>query len=235
MTISIHQPHFLPWLGYFNKVWNSDVFVWLHNVQYRKNYFQSRTRIKNPHTEQEFWLTVPVRSSLGTPIDEVVEVNDRWRKPMAKTLEQFYKKSPYFHEVGPELISLILACDTNLDRLNYQFFKLILDKLNYAGKVVRVEELLPLSEEPNQRLIEICKKLHATHYIAGKGGRNYLQTEQWTEAGIVIIWQEFKPENLVYAQTDGNFIPGLSVIDCLFNVGINETRKLVATAWQAKG
>lgn len=234
MIISIHQPHFLPWLGYFNKVWNSDVFVWLHNVQYRKNYFQSRTKIKNPHTLQEFWLTIPVRASLGTPIDGVVEVNDRWRKPMAKTLEQFYKRTPYFEELGPELINLVHTCDSNLDKLNYQFFMLILDKLSFSGKVVRVEELLPLSEEPNQRLIDICKKTRATRYIAGKGGKNYLNTQQWNEAGIQVVWQNFQPAQLRYPQQGDNFIAGLSIIDCFFNAGVEETRKLVAGAWQAK-
>lgn len=233
MIVSIHQPHFLPWLGYFNKVWNSDVFVWLHNVQYRKNYFQSRTKLKNPHTQQEFWLTVPVRASLGMRIDEVVEVNDRWRKPMTKTLEQFYKKTPYFNELGPELINLILTCDSTLDKLNYQFFDLILKALKYPGKLVRVEELLPLSEEPNQRLIEICKKVNTSHYLAGKGGKNYLDPIQWNASGIEVVWQDFQPAHTVYPQQGENFIPGLSVIDCLFNTGIDETRRLIATAWQA--
>ncbi|HRJ30848.1 MAG TPA: WbqC family protein [Cyclobacteriaceae bacterium] len=234
MIVSIHQPHFLPWLGYFNKVWNSDVFVWLHNVQYRKNYFQSRTRLKNPHTLQEFWLTVPVRASLGMAIDEVVEVNDRWRKPMAKTLEQFYKKTPYFQELGLELINLVHTCDANLDKLNYQFFLLILDKLNFPGKIVRVEELLPVSEEPNQRLIDICEKIGATRYIAGKGGKNYVNAQQWNKAGIEVIWQDFQPAQVRYPQQGNNFIPGLSVIDCLFNTGIDETRRLIEAAWQVK-
>lgn len=233
MTVSIHQPHFLPWLGYFNKLWNSDVFVWLHNVQFRKNYFQNRTKLKNPHTDQEFWLTIPVRASLGTPIDKVVEANDRWRKPMAKTVEQFYKKTPYFHDLGPDLINLIYTCDPNLDKLNYQFFELILKRLEFSGKVVRADGLLPLSEDPNQRLIDICRKLGATRYIAGKGGKNYVDTNHWRASGIEVIWQDFQPAGLIYPQLGENFIPGLSVVDCIFNVGIEKTRRLIATAWQA--
>ncbi|MBN8575725.1 MAG: WbqC family protein [Cytophagales bacterium] len=234
MTVSIHQPHFLPWLGYFNKVWNSEVFVWLHNVQFRKNYFQNRTKLKNPHTQQEFWLTVPVRASLGTPIDAVEQVNDRWRIPMAKTLEQFYKKTPYFHEIGAELMEVLLTCDANLDRMNYQLFEFLLGKLEYRGRLVRVSELLPLDEEPNQRLIDICKKLNATCYIAGKGGKNYINTEQWHKSGIELIWQDFKSEGVVYPQPGDSFIPGLSIVDCLFNTGIAETRKLIIEPWQWK-
>jgi hypothetical protein len=232
MTVSIHQPHFLPWLGYFNKVWNSDVFVWLHNVQYRKNYFQNRTKVKNPQTGDAYWLTVPVRASLGMPIDQVMEVNNRWRKSMAKTLEQFYRKSLFFNEIGQEVIELVYSSDSNLDKLNFQFFQLILRKLNYPGKLVRVEELLPLSNEPNQRLIEICQKLKATQYIAGKGGKNYVNPEQWQDAGIAVIWQDFNVERVVYPQMGDHFITGLSVIDSLFNVGVEETRKLIIEAWQ---
>ncbi|MBZ0244665.1 MAG: WbqC family protein [Cyclobacteriaceae bacterium] len=232
MIVSIHQPHFLPWLGYFNKVWNSDVFVWLHNVQYRKNYFQSRTKIKNPHTGEAFWLTVPVHATLGTPIDEVVEANSRWRASTCKTLEQFYRKAHYYNEFGPELIDLITTSDANLDQLNYRLFMTILKKLEYTGTVIRVEELLPLSAEPNERLIEICQKLNADTYIAGRGGKNYLNTEQWKEVGIKIIWQDFSSEKVIYSQLGTNFIPGLSIIDCLFNEGVVNTRSKLIGAWQ---
>ncbi|MBL7849453.1 MAG: WbqC family protein [Cyclobacteriaceae bacterium] len=234
MIVSIHQPHFLPWLGYFNKVWNSDVFVWLHNVQFRKNYFQNRTKVKNPNTLLEFWLTVPVRASLGISIDEVEEVSNGWRKPMARTMEQFYGRAPYFHELGPELINLILSCDANLDKLNYEFLDLILKALKYPGKILRAEELLPLSEEPNQRLIDICNKLEATHYIAGRGGKNYIDVDRWNTSGIEVVWQEFEPNNTVYAQQGEKFIPGLSIVDCLFNTGIDEARRLIEAAWQVK-
>lgn len=232
MIVSIHQPHFLPWLGYFNKVFNSDVFVWLHNVQYRKNYFQSRTRIKNPQNAEPFWLTVPVHAPLGIQIDQVHQANNRWVSGMVKTLEQFYKKSAHYKSIAPELISIITSGETNLDQLNYKLFQLLLSKLNFEGKVVRVEELLPLSEEPNERLIEICRKLGADGYIAGKGGRNYVNINQWNAAGVPVYWQEFKVESVVYPQQGQGFIPGLSIIDCIFNIGLESTRSLIVNAWK---
>lgn len=232
MIVSIHQPHFLPWIGYFNKVWGSDVFVWLHNVQYRKNYFQSRTKVKNPQTSQEFWLTVPVSSYLGIPIDQLHEANTKWRKTMCKTIEQFYRRAPFFSELGPELLNRIEMAEPNLDRLNFGLFMFVLDRLGYSGKVKRVEDLLPLSEEPNLRLIEICKKIGGDTYVAGKGGRNYLNLDQWNSAGIGIVWQEFRPVNLTYRQLGNGFIPGLSIVDCLFCEGVERTRELVSSAWR---
>ncbi|MCX7745011.1 MAG: WbqC family protein [Flavobacteriales bacterium] len=232
MTVSIHQPHFLPWLGYFNKVWNSDVFVWLHNVQFRKNYFQNRTRIKNPQTGQPYWLTVPVHASITTPIDQVVEAGNKWRKSMVSTIEQFYRKTPFFKELGAELLSELQQAPSNLDRLNYRLFVFLLSKLNYKGKVIRVEELLPLPEDPNQRLVEICHKLGAKRYIAGQGGRNYLDLLLWEQKNIEIIWQRFDPISVYYTQAGDNFLTGLSIIDCLFNIGIDKTRELVQNSWK---
>lgn len=232
MIVSIHQPHFLPWLGYFNKVFNSDVFVWLHNVQYRKNYFQSRTRIKNPHNSEPYWLTVPVHAPFGTQIDHVHQANDRWVGGMVKTLDQFYKKSPHYDSIAPELVAIITSGETNLDQLNYKLFQLLLSKLQFPGKVIRVEELLPLSEEPNERLIEICKKLNADGYVAGKGGRNYVNLNQWSAAGISVYWQDFKSDSVIYPQRGEGFIPGLSIIDCIFNIGLESTRSLIINAWK---
>lgn len=233
MTVSIHQPHFLPWIGYFNKVWNSDIFVWLHNVQFRKNYFQNRTRVKNPQTGEPFWLTVPVHASIATPIDQVVEAGNRWRNSMIATIKQFYKKAPFFDEFGPEFLQEIHNSDQNLDRLNFQLFMFLLKKLNYKGKVIRVEELLPLSDNPNLRLIEICNKLGAKRYIAGQGGLNYINIKLWQQANIELIWQQYNPSTVLYAQLGANFLAGLSIIDCLFNVGVNKTRELVEYSWKA--
>lgn len=232
MIISIHQPHFLPWLGYFNKVFNSDTFVWLHNVQYRKNYFQSRTRIKNPHNGEPYWLTVPVHAPFGIQIDQVHQANDRWVSGMVKTIDQFYKKSQHYNSIAPDLLNIISSGETNLDFLNFKLFQFLLVKLEYRGKVIRVEELLPLSEEPNERLIEICKKLGADGYVAGKGGRNYVNLAQWSEGRVSIYWQEFKAESVVYPQMGQSFVPGLSIIDCIFNIGLESTRSLIVNAWK---
>lgn len=231
MIVSIHQPHFLPWSGYVNKVLNSDVFVWLHNVQYRKNYFQNRTKIKNPFTDAEAWFTVPVTTSLSSRIDQVMVANNTWHVKSVKTLEQFYKKSPFFNTYFEQLSATFSASD-NLDRINHHSFKYLLEVLGYKGRFVRIEDLDVQTDDPNDRLIEICRLLEAKKYIAGKGGHNYLDLERWSSAGIEVIWQEFSPAAFTYAQLGNSFIPGLSIVDSLFNIGAEQTRTQLMATWK---
>lgn len=233
MIVSIHQPHFLPWLGYFNKVFNSDVFVWLHNVQFRKNYFQNRTKIKNTDTNQELWLTIPVKASLADNIDQVKIANARWANKAVKTIEQYYRKAPYFSHYF-SIITAHFASSDLLDEINYRTFMVLLRELQYEGKVIRVDELQIDTLDPNLRLIEVCQKLGANHYIAGKGGKNYVNTQQWVDAGIRISWQSFNSDSVIYPQLGKSFVPSLSVIDCLFNIGPVKTRELLVNAWKVE-
>lgn len=233
MIVSIHQPHFLPWLGYFNKVFNSDTFVWLHNVQFRKNYFQNRTKIKNSDTDQELWLTIPVKASIHDNIDQVKIADARWANRAVKTIEQYYRKAPYFKDYFSRLTQHFATSEL-LDEINYRTVMVLLHELKYEGKVVRMEELNIDTLDPNLRLIEICNKLGSNHYIAGKGGKNYVDIEQWDKVGIKISWQNFNTESLQYPQLGKSFVPSLSVVDCLFNNGPDKTRELIVNAWQVQ-
>jgi hypothetical protein len=99
-------------------------------------------------------------------------------------------------------------------------------------RLVRDEELAVISRDPTGRLVEICQRLEATHYIAGKGGRNYLRIEEFREKNIEVIWQHFDVTRVTYPQRSDSFVAGLSVLDCLFNVGPAETQRLVRNAWK---
>ncbi len=232
MTVSIHQPHFLPWHGYVNKALQSDVFVWLHSVQYRKNYFQNRTKIKGANG-QEQWLTLPVRASIEDPIDAVTLADPRAQEKAARTLEQTYRRTPFYASCAPPILEALREETDRLEVVNLRTFQAMLSLLGEnLPRIVRAGELAIESEDPTGRLVEMCAKLGATRYIAGKGGHNYLETEQFERAGIEVIWQEFSPANLVYPQAGGEFVPGLSFVDCLFNVGPEEARALVTQAWQ---
>jgi len=231
MIVSIHQPHFLPWLGYFNKVFNSDAFVWLHNVQFRKNYFQNRTKIKNADADQELWLTIPIKASLSDNIDQVKIADARWANKAIKTIEQNYRKAPFFSAYF-KMLTEHFTTSEYLDEINYKTFIVLMRELSYQGKIVRMDELDIDIQDPNLRLIEICKKLKSDHYIAGKGGKNYLNNQQWADVGIKVSWQSFNTETLQYPQLGKSFVPSLSVIDCLFNNGPEKTRELIMNAWQ---
>jgi WbqC-like protein len=231
MIVSIHQPHFLPWMGYFNKVLNSDIFVWLHSVQYRKNYFQNRTRIKN-NNEQPLWLTLPVHATLGTKIDEVRIADPKWRNRICRTVEQCYRKAPYFNDCWPVLQQCLPTTTDTLDEINYCTFRALLKLLDADSVIVkRIGDLTVEANDPTARLVSICASLGATVYIAGKGGRNYLRQQEFENAGITVLWQDFPSDEVRYSQLGNKFLSGLSLIDCLFNVGPIRTRDLITKAW----
>lgn len=231
MIVSIHQPHFLPWIGYFNKVLHSDAFVWLNYVQYRKNYFQNRTRLKNTD-EEPLWLTLPVHAKHDMPIDQVIIADSRWRVRVCKTVEQCYRKTPYFAECWPALSAAIMQAPDSLDGANYQTFQAVLQLLEgHHVRIIRAEEITVNSDDPTGRLVDMCRFLGATRYIAGKGGHNYLRVEEFEKAGIAVDWQQFDPARVVYSQLGERFVPGLSVIDCIFNLGPAKAREVIQRAW----
>lgn len=231
MIVSIHQPHFLPWLGYWNKVLSSDVFVWLDSVQYRKNYYQNRTLIKNVNGKP-LWLTLPVHAHLGTRISEVTIADPDWQTRIWRTAEQCYGKTPFFQRSWPPIAEAMTRASQTLNDVNARAFHAVLDLLGAGDLRVTPVDSLPVSStDPTERLVEACRALGAKRYIAGRGGRNYLRVEEFDRAGIEVIWQDFDPLRVVYEQGEGPFLPGLSVIDSLFHVGPSATRDLIHAAW----
>lgn len=231
MVLSAHQPHFLPWLGYFNKVVKSDTFVWLEDVQFRKNYFQNRSKIKA--NQEELWLTLPVKKGkLNENINEIELVKGREFLKLLKTIKNYYSKTPYFEDHFHDIEKIISNSNSSLNDLNFELFHYLLTVLDIKTKIVRSTNLQLEKTDPNNRLIEICGKLKATKYIAGKGGRNYMNVNLFKENNIQILWQNFPVDEIQYQQTKGEFINGLSILDVLFNVGKDKTRELVNTPWK---
>jgi hypothetical protein len=231
MIVSVHQPHFLPWLPYLNKALRSDVFVWLDTVQYRKNYFQNRTRVMDAQGVVR-WLTVPVHARHDTTVEHVTLADPRWRQRIPRSIEQDYGRTPFFPECWPALRAAMAESSDNLNDLNWRLFHAVLGLLAVPRpRVVRASELAIEAADPNERLVALCRHLGARRYIAGKGGRGYVEPERFARAGIEVVWQEFDPAAASYRGRRGALVTGLSVIDALFHVGAHDTRKLTCRAW----
>lgn len=233
MIVSVHQPHFLPWLGYFNKALSSDVFVLLHTVQYRKNYYQNRTRIRNVDGSP-LWLTLPVHAHLAMRIDEVRIAEPRWRERIAKTVEQCYQKAPFLPVVWPPVKEALAATEDRLDLVSEAAFRAVLGLFGGpAVRIVRSGDLRADASDPTQRLVEICREVGATRYLAGRGGRKYMRVEDFERAGIEVVWQEYDASTVTYPQGGGEFLGGLSVLDALVHVGSAAARELALSASRA--
>ncbi|MFC2087476.1 WbqC family protein [Bacteroidota bacterium] len=228
MTVAIHQPNFIPWIGYFYKIFNSDIFVLLDDVQYTKNSYINRNKIKTPQGAQ--WLTIPVLKSgkFGQTIHETMIANpEKSISTVLKSIEQNYKKAPYFSGFFEEFSNLLALHNYNLADLNTALIKWMVNIFGIQTKIVHSSELENIKGNSTGRLISICRHFNAGVYFSGFGGSNYQEENEFKEAGIKLRVTDFNyPE---YRQLWGDFIPNLSALDLLFNTGSNSKSYIFQT------
>jgi len=215
--ITIHQPQYLPWLGYLDKIDKADVFVLLDNIQFKKNEWQNRNRIKTAQGCQ--WITVPVLYRFPEKINEV-RINNKatWSRKHLQALITNYSKSTYFDNYRSFFEDIF---NRNWDRLvdiNIEIIKFLINAFEIKTRLVMASDL-KLREGSTERLIDICETLNGNTYLAGKDGNKYMDLELFGRKGIEVIFQDFK--HPVYNQLFGDFEPFMSAIDLLFNCGDN--------------
>jgi hypothetical protein len=222
MIVAIHQPNFLPWLGYFNKLLRSDVFVLFDDVQFpRGKSFANRVEIKTPQGPN--WLTVPVtgKSELGLIKDARIALDPSWKRKVLRTLEVNYAKAPYTRDYLPGLKEIINAATDKLCPLNCALLTWCVQQLGGRTKLVYSSALLDNqpATEGIEKIHSVLKATHATVYLSGEGAgsRRYIDEERFKQQGIQLQWQAFRHPN--YPQVHGKFAEKLSIIDLIFNCG----------------
>jgi len=228
MIISVHQPQYIPWLGYFHKILKSDAFVFLDRVQYKPAEFQNRNKIRTQ--DGWMWLSVPVLSQAGTRqiiADVRIDNSSSWQKDHLKSLEVWLGKSRFFKEHLDFLKGLYSKNWLGLSELNVEIISYILKYLDIKTPVY-FESDLDIKSAKTDRIIDICKKLKADTYLSGIGGRDYLEEDKFKQSGIKLEYQDFN--HPVYSQQfmkdKDDFLPFMSVIDLLFNEGA-ESRQIL--------
>lgn len=216
MIVAVHQPQYLPWIGYFDKMRRADVFCYLNDVQYKKNEWQNRNRIKTAQDWQ--WLTVPVRYRFPEKINEVrINNTTQWSKKHLQALKTNYSRAPYF-KAYISIFEDTFSRDWELiSELNIHLIERLKDALQMQEKTTVISSELTLREDPTDRLIDICKVLGADTYLAGQGGADYMDMARFEKNGLKLILQEFA--HPVYSQLFGDFQSHLSIVDLLFNCG----------------
>ena len=215
MLVTIHQPNYLPWPGFFHKWLISDAFIILDTVQYHKNEWQNRNRIKTVNGAQ--WITVPVSYRLPQTIQQVEIASPNWARKQVSAIEQAYAKAPYLEYYWPELRELLLKPWERVAELNVAMIQSLGEMLGCRAPLHLASEMETASTDPTGRLISLCKELGGDAYLSGREGRGYLETERFSEAKIDLWFQEVEAPH--YPQLHGEFISHLSVIDMLFNLG----------------
>ena len=220
MVVSIHQPNYIPWLGFFNKILLSDTYVVFDDVQFpRGKDYANRNQIKT--NNGKMWLTVPVIGKSDLKPWNQIEINKNgWVNKHLSNIESFYKKTPYFNEYYPEIKNIYLK-DHNL------LIDLTLDLIKHFLKILDKEVKIVLSSDIKtdlkglDKILYILKNLNTTKYISGDGdgSKRYIDEKLFSNQGIELVWQNYK--HPIYKQQFNEFIPYMSILDLLFNEGPN--------------
>ncbi len=218
MIVTIHQPNYIPWLGYFHKIAGSDVFVSLDNVQFTKNSFQNRNRIKT--AQGEMWLTVPViTKKRSKQLTQEVKINNaaNWGQKHWRSIHQNYSKSLHFNLYSDFFENIYMnEKHTNLVHLNETILKFIIKALGLKTDFVKASSL-GVHGQSTDLLVQICISVGADTYLSGPSGRRYLEKDSFTNHGLQLIYDNF--QSSAYDQLFDSFLPGLSIIDLIFNCG----------------
>jgi len=230
VILAAHQPQYLPWLGYFDKMARADRFVLLDTVQYKKNEWQNRNRVRAASGWQ--WLTVPVHARYPARFDEVeADETAPWRRKHLATLRQAYARAPYRDAILPPLERLLAQPLHRLAEINLEGIRLLADLLEVRTETILASSLGGIPEGPDARLIALCRRFGADHYLAGTGGRDYMDLTAWRRAGITVTFQEF--HGPAYAQCHPGFEPNLSAVDFLVHCGPGPIRRPVVPLREA--
>ena len=212
MIVAIHQPNYLPWLGFFYKLLHCDIFVLQGMVEYTSG-ITNRCKIKTSQGEK--WLTIDVSHKI-TSINEMKVATSKWRRIHEKTLQVNYGKAPYFKNYSSLFHNVYSEKWNNIAQVNEAFIRLICTLLGVGAKIV-LDSDLNVSGNKTELIINICKAVGGDTYLSGFGGKKYMDEKLFLENNIELKYSDFK--HPVYNQLWGKFVPNMSIVDLLFNEG----------------
>jgi len=224
VIIAAHQPHYLPWLGYLDKLARCDVFVVMDDLQYETQNFQNRQRLKlndGPH-----WMTVPLVRHAQT--DRICDLRidntgkgsrHHWQRRTWRTLEVHYRRAAWFDRYAADIEDVFVRRWTHLLELDLHMLELARNWFGIKVPIVRASSL-GLTGAKTDRIADFCHKLGAGVYLTGRGGSTgYLDTDVLARAGVTPIWQRFRHPTYPQRYPQLGFVSHLGFLDLLLNCG----------------
>jgi len=224
MILSVHQPNFFPWLGFFDKINSSDIFIFLTESKRSKNdKYLTRTFILNNDSKR--YLSIPLGPKQKIINRLELPLGKKWRFDMLNVLHASYSKSNFYEDVRDDIEKLLMFdCHYFYEfTINIIFF--YLEVLNIENNCLIDKDFNIDFGEGNHRLVNLCNKVEANKYLSGIGAKSYIEENIFCENEIDIIFQNYLPKP--YKQLSNKFVPGLSIIDVLFNCGYFFTEQLI--------
>tara|TARA_Y100001970_G_scaffold294127_1_gene447165 strand:- start:5528 stop:6211 length:684 start_codon:yes stop_codon:yes gene_type:complete len=217
MIVAIHQPNYLPWAGYFQKILKSDLFIFLDDAQFTKNSYINRTKILQKNKNS--WLTIPAKPKLGTPINEVMLSQCDWPKRHLDKLYNNYVDANAFKTVWQDIQDIYVELPSSkLAESNILLIERICKMMGIKTKF----SLSSMHKSKNnlfseKRLVELVSVSGGSVYLSGRGALAYQNKNTFDISGIVLEYSEFEPKQ--YTQIAKDFVPGLSILDVIFHLG----------------
>jgi len=218
--ISIQQPEFMPWMGYFDKLSQVDKVIWLDDVQFKKRYFENRNKILGK--DGAIWLRAPVITK-GRYHQDIKDVEidiaqGDWQERLIKALSLTYARAPFWQHEASKIIQVIRGFSGNsLASFNIVVIECLMQMLGMSVPARRSSEK-PLTTSGSDLILDICRQEKTDIYLSGAFGREYLDLNAFEEAGIEVRFQSFCP--VPYPQFNADsFVPAMSILDAICNVG----------------
>lgn len=225
--VVIHQPDFMPYLGFFQRLIQADIYIVLDNVQFVRGSRTQTSRDKIKTANGEKWINVGMQKpAYKCRISDVqISQDTQWRERSLNLIKENYRRADFFDEIYPYLEELYsLECDKMVE-FNMASIKMLIEMFGIDDIEIKYASELFATGRSNELMINLVKAVGCHRYLSGTGARNYYVPEMYEEAGIEVVWQEFK--HPVYKQQFGEFIPYLSSIDLLLNCGIEQSREIL--------
>ena len=215
--IAILQSNYIPWKGYFDIIGLVDEFIIYDEVQYTKNDWRNRNKIKTASGTQ--WITIPVyQRSLRQKISETVISDPKWGMRNWNSLKTNYGRAPYFKSYSSAIQEIYLTSKSlNLSEINVAFIRFICDFLGIKTKISNSADYV-LEGDSTEKLVSLCRQTRASHYLSGPAAKVYILENLFQEEKINIEWMDYNGYQ-EYPQLYPPFEQGVSIIDLLFNAG----------------
>ncbi len=228
-VVAIHQPNFLPWLGYFDKIARSDVFIFLDDVQFPKTGGVWSNRVKMIVAGEARWVTAPIRRTFHgvAKINEIEWADEQpWRIKLLNMLTYSYARAPHYPGTIAFLEKLILCNEVNLVRFNIAVIRAIADRIGLQHEHCVTSSSIIGEGKASELLINLTRKVGGGCYLCGGGADGYQEDEAFIEAGLELRYQSFA--HPIYKQAGKHeFVPGLSIVDALMNIGFEGVGQMV--------
>ena len=225
MIVSIHQPNFFPWMGYFDKINKSDKFIFLTSSSRSKSdKYLTRTKIINNNSKLQY-LSIPLGIK-QIPINQLImPANQQWKAKFLNIIKESYRDSNYFDEVFNDIKEHLLCEYEYFSDYSINIIKFLISKLNIDTKLYIDTDFNQDFGISNQRNIALCKKVGGDIYLSGNGAKVYNDYKLYRDNSLDLIYQDYIAPT--YVQISDEFIPGLSIIDVIFNCGYRATESLL--------